>query len=261
MSFSSSLVLLGLSPDFTPEQFKEAMIPKIVYYTHEDKKQKKIFSKTISFNKRNNPELKFIFYDDQRRRNFIKKYYPEFYKFYIQIHPDYGAVKADIFRVLILYHYGGIYIDIKTRIVNIYDKIKNKPICLSSYDDTLMYFYNKITGFEVSNFFISTEKKGKVISHLKDEMYYRLNNFGKIKFPLKYILLPGNNISGLKCVFFNTSPGLFNYIASKYSNVTIIRDKKYIVYDSETTFTYRILNHKLIYKNRYHLSKNKMLNM
>ena len=260
MSFSSSLVLLGLSPDFTPEQFKEAMIPKIVYFTHKNNNYKKTFSKTISFNKQNNPQLKFIFYDDKRSRNFIRKYYPEFFKFYIHIHPDYGAVKADIFRILILYHYGGIYIDMKTKIINIYDIIKDKAFCVSSYDDTLMYFYNKITGFNVSNFFISTEKKGKIISHLKDEMYYRLNNFGIIKFPLKYNFLPGNNISGIRCVFFNTGPGLFSYIASKYL-IFIIRNKKHIIYDSETTFTYRILNRKVIYKNRYHLSKNKMLNM
>ena len=37
-------------------------------------------------------------------------------------------MKADIFRILILYHYGGIYIDIKSILININEMLKNIQI-------------------------------------------------------------------------------------------------------------------------------------
>jgi len=232
------------------------MIPKNVYYTHVNKNTKKKFLKTISFNKKNNPTLNFIFYDDEKSRRFIEKYYPKFYKFYENIHPDYGAVKADIFRVLILYKYGGIYIDIKTKIINIYELIKNKEFCIATYDDTLMYLYNNIISTHASNFFISTIKKGKIITAIKNEMFHRLKNFGKINIPISLkIFLPGNNVSGMSSVFFYTGPHLFTSIYKKYPNIKLIRNNKYIIYDNESEVIDRIFNAKKVYKNRYHISK------
>lgn len=233
------------------------MIPKVVYFTHENINEKNKFSEIITFNKQKNPELKFIFFDDKKRRIFINKYYPEFYKFYNCIHYDYGAMKADIFRVLILYHYGGIYIDIKTKIINIYDIIKNKPFCCGTYDEKIMHFYNKLIGFEISNFFISSEKKGNIIKLIKNEMYKRLNYFGNIPLSFKYNFLPGTNVTGMTAVYFHTGPGLFNDVVTKFKNdITIIKNKKNLIYDQGSTFTYRLLNFKKQYKNRYHISKN-----
>ena len=235
------------------------MIPKIVYYTHENIELANKYINIIYFNYINNPELKFKFYDNISRGKFIKKYYPDFYNFYENIHYDYGAVKADIFRVLILYHYGGIYIDIKTRIKDIYKIIQFEPFCCGGYDDKVMHNYNKLIGFKYSNFFISTEKKGKIISLIKNEMYKRLSNYGKLKIPLNFNFLPGTNKNGMKCVYYYTGPGLFNYIISKNSNdVKFIRNKKVLNYDINSNFIKRILNHKIIYNNRYHISKNNL---
>ena len=162
------------------------LIPKKVYYTHENEYEKNKFSKIIEFNKINNPELEFIFYSDVDRINFLKLNYPEFYKIYSRIHPHYGAVKSDIFRVLILYHYGGIYIDIKTKIYNKYDKVKKESFACCTYDNVMQYYYNYLSNCHISNFFISSEKHGKIITEIKNEMYRRLNNLGKIKIPFKY---------------------------------------------------------------------------
>ena len=237
------------------------MIPKVVYFVHANKKIAQQFNDVILYNKKNNPELEFRFYDDIKIKKFIKKYYPEFYKFFICINKDYGAAEADIFRILILYHYGGIYIDIKTKINNIYDQIKDTPFACGKYDEYLMRYYNNLIGFGYSNFFISSEKRGKIITDLKNEMYYRLSNFGKLNLSFKYnFLFYGNNLSGIKAVFFHTGPGLFNDVLYNHKNFKAIYNEKYIKYDNSSSYTYRIINHRKIYKNRYHFSKNKLLN-
>lgn len=124
-----------------------------------------------------------------------------------------------------------------------------------------MRYYNNIIGFGYSNFFISSEKKGKIITDLKNEMYYRLSNFGKFDLSFKYnFLFYGNNFSGIRAVFFYTGPGLFNDVLYNHKNFKTIYNKKYINYDNSTNFLYRVINHNKIYKNRYHISKNNLLN-
>ena len=235
------------------------MIPKVVYYTHENKDYQKKFSKIIKRNKKYNPELSFKFYDNEARINFIKEHYPEFYHFYIRIDSEYGAAKADIFRVLILYHYGGIYVDIKTKIMNIYPQIKNHSFCCCTYDDKIMRYYNSLIGFKISNFFLSSKPKGKIITRIKNEMYDRLSNFGKKNLPFKYNCLPGTKITGLRTVFYHTGPGIYNDILSKNKKYKVICSKQYLIYDNSSSFIYRLLNFKKIYKNRYHISNNRML--
>ena len=235
------------------------MIPKIVYFTHENKSMLKQFEDIITFNKKNNPDLKLEFYDNERRSKFIEKYYPDFYKLYSRIHSDYGAAKADIFRILILYHYGGIYVDIKTKIKDIYKQIENYPFTCSAYDQRIMRYCNNIFGFPFSNFFISSEKNGKIISDIKNEMYYRLCNFGNIKLSFKYNFVYGTETTGQRTVFFNTGPGLFCDILLKHKYYKVIYSKEYLIYDCKQSFLYKIINHKKIFKSTYHISKNKLL--
>ena len=57
-------------------------------------------------------------------------------------------MKADIFRILILYHYGGIYIDIKSILNNIdpiFKKYPNKDFYTASFkDDKVFKFINNV---------------------------------------------------------------------------------------------------------------------
>jgi|LauGreDrversion4_2_1035121.scaffolds.fasta_scaffold14603_7 hypothetical protein len=58
-----------------------------------------------------NPEYDYYFYDEAACVDFIAKNYPEYRKHYDVLIP--GAYKADLFRLLVLYHSGGVYIDDK----------------------------------------------------------------------------------------------------------------------------------------------------
>jgi hypothetical protein len=60
-----------------------------------------------------------VFYDDLNCEEFIESEYPEFLQTYLS-YPE-GILRADIWRVLVLYKYGGVYADIDVECV--------KPIC------------------------------------------------------------------------------------------------------------------------------------
>lgn len=55
------------------------------------------------------------FYDGAARLDFIRSHYDkEMVRTYLSINPRYGPARADLFRYLLLYHYGGVYLDIKS---------------------------------------------------------------------------------------------------------------------------------------------------
>ena len=82
---------------FRTSKFKLSEIPKEI---------KDVLDKTID----TNPSYLQVYFDDDDIEEFIKEYYPKYYDLYITINP--GAFKADIFRLLVIYRYGGIYNDI-----------------------------------------------------------------------------------------------------------------------------------------------------
>jgi hypothetical protein len=63
-----------------------------------------------------NPEYEYRFYDDDDIINFIKKDFPAYLGAYKKI--KYGASKADLWRYLIMYKYGGVYADMDCRCIN-----------------------------------------------------------------------------------------------------------------------------------------------
>lgn len=59
--------------------------------------------------KKHNPGFKHAIWDDEDCREFVKDYYPEYYSFYQQL--EIPVQKADLWRYLVIYHYGGWYCD------------------------------------------------------------------------------------------------------------------------------------------------------
>lgn len=87
-------------------------IPKYIYKTAKfdfslipDK-----FICSINRSKKVALEYVFVYFSDTDCINFIQQYFPEYFDDYQNIIP--GAYRADIFRLLILYKFGGIYSDI-----------------------------------------------------------------------------------------------------------------------------------------------------
>ena len=82
---------------FVTADFKRKNLPEIIKHQ---------FDKII----KNNPDYTLNYYSDEEARDFIKEFYPEFLEDYDSIIP--GAYKADLWRYLVLYEYGGVYMDI-----------------------------------------------------------------------------------------------------------------------------------------------------
>ena len=92
------------------------VIPFHVYQTWSTKDVPKFMKKTIDHNKEQNPDFIFHLYDDADCRNFIKQYYnADVLSAYDGLKP--GAYKADLWRYCILYMYGGIYMDVKIKLL------------------------------------------------------------------------------------------------------------------------------------------------
>lgn len=112
------------------------MIPKIIHQTFFSKE--KVPQKVYDNIRKYAPEYEHRVYDDTDCINFLTEHYTEDhvkrFKFLKQ-----GAHKADLFRYCVLYKFGGVYLDIKTQLIEpMGDYEEALHLCLS-YDRTHIY--------------------------------------------------------------------------------------------------------------------------
>src|SRR5262245_34059765 len=90
-------------------------IPKIIWQTMKTNVVPKIISDSCNSWIDENPEYEYRFFDDKDIYEFIKKEFPQYLRVYKKI--KYGAGKADLWRYLVIYRYGGIYADIDCKCI------------------------------------------------------------------------------------------------------------------------------------------------
>jgi mannosyltransferase OCH1-like enzyme len=107
-------------------------IPNIIHQTFCSKILPLEIANVIKQNKQVCKNCKFIFYDDEDCELLIKNNFnDEIYNTYKKINPCYGAMRADFFRYCVLYLYGGIYLDIKSKITYpLFTLIKKDDLCI-----------------------------------------------------------------------------------------------------------------------------------
>jgi mannosyltransferase OCH1-like enzyme len=91
-------------------------IPKIIYQTVADLNNlKPEFIQNRRAIAEMNPGWEMKLYGDDDVFNFIQSEFDsEILRYYLKINPKYGAARADFFRYLVVYKYGGLYLDIKS---------------------------------------------------------------------------------------------------------------------------------------------------
>lgn len=90
-------------------------IPKIIWQTINTNKVP-VYMKSYPDTWINlNPEYEYRFLDDNDIIDFIKKDFPEYLEGYKKL--KYGASKADLWRYLIIYKYGGVYADMDCKCI------------------------------------------------------------------------------------------------------------------------------------------------
>ena len=101
---------------FVPIQ-KETIIPKNVFICWSTLDLPTKMKEVLDKNQQINPDFTFHLYDDNRCREFIQTFFEEdVVNAFDTLIP--GAYKADLWRLCILFVYGGIYVDIKYLCVN-----------------------------------------------------------------------------------------------------------------------------------------------
>jgi len=91
-------------------------LPKIIHQTYPDRKLPSFYQQNITRIKQLSPGWDYRFYDDRDIENYIARHFPEVLNYYNRIDARYGAARADLFRYLVIYNEGGIYLDIKSTV-------------------------------------------------------------------------------------------------------------------------------------------------
>ena len=91
-------------------------IPRLIHQTfHSLAQMPEELKANIAHIKALNPDYEHRLYDDSAIASYIKTHYVrEIQLAYEEIHPTYGAARADLFRYLVMYKEGGVYLDIKS---------------------------------------------------------------------------------------------------------------------------------------------------
>jgi len=100
------------------------IIPKIIHQSFYTKSLPIVLKDNIDKIQRLNPLWKYILYDDDDQIEFIKEYYgDDILSYYLKINPLYGAARADLFRYLLIYEMGGVWLDMKGSIDRSLDSV------------------------------------------------------------------------------------------------------------------------------------------
>ena len=91
-------------------------IPKNIYQTVKDKSNiSSAFRDNIAYLRSQNQDWEYRIFDDKDIVEFISTTYgSQYLSVYLSINPIYGPAKADVFRYLLLYALGGVYLDIES---------------------------------------------------------------------------------------------------------------------------------------------------
>ena len=110
------------------------MIPKHVWQCFKTKDLNPVLKSHIERLKKMNPEWIFHLYDDEDIRSFIKEYYDKDMLNTFNMITS-GAGKADLWRYLVLYQFGGLYLDLDSEIITPLDQwIKETDRCILSQE-------------------------------------------------------------------------------------------------------------------------------
>jgi inositol phosphorylceramide mannosyltransferase catalytic subunit len=106
-------------------------IPKLIHQTLKNKSQ---ISPLLQANLQNlrylNPNWDHRLYDQKDMHKFILNFYgSDMIKSFDRIDPIYGAARADFFRYLLIYEFGGVYLDIKSTCNRKLDEVLSENDC------------------------------------------------------------------------------------------------------------------------------------
>jgi len=222
-------------------------IPNIVHQTFCSKKLPLEIVSVINTNKKISNNCKFIFYDDNDCDNLIKNNFnDEIYNTYKKINPSYGAMRADFFRYCVLYLYGGIYLDIKSKInYPIFKIISKQDICILDIPRSNLESWRNNTPTYEQWLLIFAPKHPYLLSMINQMYTYINNNYNPES-------VNGVNLSTKGKILNITGPDAFTKAVNTFisnNNVVLHRNIDYNLFAS--------LNFQINYKKMYKINNKK----
>jgi mannosyltransferase OCH1-like enzyme len=90
-------------------------VPKVIHQTYRSRDLEPELAANVAEMQRQNPDWEYRLYDDADiTRYVIDNFGADLGAYLNAINPKYGAAKADLFRYLVMYREGGVYLDIKS---------------------------------------------------------------------------------------------------------------------------------------------------
>lgn len=90
-------------------------IPRVIHQTFHSKRVPERIAQNIAHLETQNPSFDLRLYDDADANDFIRdEFGTDIHKRFQRIRPEYGAARADLFRYLLIYAHGGVYLDVKS---------------------------------------------------------------------------------------------------------------------------------------------------
>lgn len=127
-------------------------IPKIIHQTHYLDVLPPEINENIEKIKAMNPGWDYRYYNDNDILQFIKDNFGnKILDYFNRINPSYGAARADLFRYLVVYKCGGVYLDIKSSLTAPLDSI------LTDNDTYLLSYWKNKPGDEFEGFGLHPE--------------------------------------------------------------------------------------------------------
>lgn len=204
------------------------MIPKIIHQTWRSKTLPDVLENIYIHNKSINPDFEFNLWShapgEPEIDNFLEKEYPELYNIFKKT--KFGVQKGDIARLAILYHYGGIYIDLDILCIKSFDKLIdfNSDKLKMAYEppEQTIKIFN--THYSLCNAFVAVPKEHPILKFAMDGIISNYNKYGDILFN-KFDVFGGGFIQNI----INAVPNMSSKVdIINHDNVFPINDPKFV---------------------------------
>ncbi|MGO3207166.1 MAG: glycosyltransferase family 32 protein [Halomonas sp.] len=162
---------------------KKKSISRIIWQTNFTNKVTLPIYLNYLFNRMMAPHFEYRFMSTEARREFINKYYPDVLPHYNRL--QIGAAQADLWRLLVLHKFGGVYLDIDAHQIWPLSQVigsENKELYVSTRQG------------EFSNYFIASAPNNPNIANLVEQIVKNIKE------------------NTLTNVFHITGPGVFNML-------------------------------------------------
>jgi mannosyltransferase OCH1-like enzyme len=153
------------------------MIPKIIWQTHESPYEDlPELYKTNSQTYKDLDGWEYRYHSNADREAFIAEHFPQYLHLYLYIGP--GIFRADFWRYLVLYKYGGFYADMDSRLF--YDK--DTPFAKTINDPNATFNVVTAKNTTFNNWLILCSKENPIMRHVAGTVVSKCQEFYEMRY-------------------------------------------------------------------------------